>query len=472
MSTKKLITNTLYFGIVPKLPMLINVFLLPILTPFLTTFDYGIHGVITAYTGIMLVIAPLGLNVHLTNSYYEYGNKYNLVWGRVLCYVIISSIICGLVNILLLINVIPLDFSWKLVLLSFLGTIQIFFNANSMLASHLFPIEGNPKPLVFTNLFASLCGIILSFVLIYCYKLGYWGLISGTALSSIVAFILFLKFVWKDFNIRPIFDKNIKHLKYFLSISWPIIPHTLGFLFLTSASRIVMTWHNIDYDDIGLYSHGAQMGDYAIIVTTALVLALNPKMQTSYRAKDYDSYRKLYFLCQMIALVTSVLICIWMNDIYSILIKNEKLAQSSSIACLMCFANVVHPLYIFMSTNAFIEKKTKQLLWLVFIPGVLNLILCNIFIPIYGFRAAVYSTMISYWSQIFIPFAISYYRTTVLQWLKRKKFLLVLLAVIVLSVICSNIISQQMFFVKFAVSAAAVSLFAAVFYRKKYNRVL
>ena len=472
MSTKKLITNTLYFGIVPKLPMLINVFLLPILTPFLTTFDYGIQGVITAYTGIMLVIAPLGLNVHLTNSYYEYGKKFNLVWGRILYYIIATSILCGIINMLLLMCVIPLDYSLQLVALSILGSIEIFFCANSTLASHLFPIEGKPKPLVFTNLFASLCGIALSFVLIFYYKLGYWGLISVTALSSVVSFVLFIRFVWQRYNIKPIIDNKLRHIKYFLNISWPLIPHSLGFLFLTSSSRIVMTWHNIDYDDIGLYSHGTQMGNYAVIVTTALVLALNPKMQTSYRAKDYDSYRKLYFLCQMIALVTSVLICIWMNEIYSILIKNEKLAQSSSIACLMCFANVVNPLYIFMSTNAFIEKKTKQLLWLVFIPGILNLILCNIFIPIYGFRAAVYSTMISYWSQILIPFVIPYYKATVLQWLKRKTILIALLTVIIHSVFGANIISQQIIFIKLIVSAAVVSVFAVVFYGRRLNSVV
>ena len=472
MSTKKIVSNTLYFGIIPKLPILINIFLLPILTPFLTTFDYGIQGVVTAYTGIMLVIAPLGLNVHLTNSYYEYGKKFNLVWGRLLYYILITSMLCGMVNALLLIYVIPLGFSWQLVLLSVLGSIEIFFCANSTLASHIFPIEGKPKPLVFTNLFASLCGISLSFVLIFYYKLGYWGLISVTAVSSVVSFLLFIRFVWKRYNIKPIIDNKLRHIKYFLKISWPLIPHSLGFLFLTSSSRIVMTWHGIDYNDIGLYSHGVTMGNYAVIVTTALVLALNPRMQTSYRAKEFDVYRKLYFLCQMLSLVTSVVICIWMNDIYSLLIKNDNLAQSSTIACLMCFANVVHPLYIFMSTNAFIEKKTKQLLWLVFIPGVLNLILCNIFIPIFGFRAAMYSTMASYWSQILIPLVIPYYRTTVFQWLKRKTFLLALLAIIVLSVIGANIISKQIFFVKLIVSAAVVSLFAVVFYGRKYNRVI
>lgn len=472
MSTKKIISNTLYFGIVPKLPMLINVFLLPIITPFLTPYDYGVQGVIVAYSGIMAVIAPLGLNVHLTNSYYEYGKNFNLVWGRILYYVLLSSFICGIVNLFLLWNVIPMNSSWQLLLLCLLGSVQILFCSNGLLASHLFPIEGKPKPLVFTNLFASICGMTLSFVLIFFFKLGFWGLVSGSALSTVVSFTLFLKFVWRDYNIKPIVDNKIRHIKFFLKISWPIIPHTLGFILLTSSSRIVMTWYGVDYDDIGLYSHGAAMGDYAVIVTSALVLALSPNMQMSYRKKDFDTYKKLYYLCQTVALITSILICIWINDIYFILIKNERLVQSSSIASMMCFANVVQPLYLFMSSNAFIEKRTNQLLWLVFIPGILNLALCSVLIPIYGYRAAVYSTMISYWSQILIPFVVPYYRKTVSQWLSQKQVLIMLLIVIMGSVVLANYISKQLFIIRFAISVIIAALFLVVFVKKKLNKVL
>lgn len=46
-----------------------------------------------------------------------------------------------------------------------------------------------------------------------------------------------------------------------------------------------------------------------------------------------------------------------------------------------------------------------QLLWLVFIPGLLNIILLLIFIPLFGYRVAVITTLISYWTQMFIPFS-------------------------------------------------------------------
>ena len=101
MSTRKIVTNTFYYGVVPKLTMLVSIVMLPLTTPFLSTFDYGVYGVLTSYTSLFVSIAPLGLNVHLTNSYFEMPRHYNLVWGRVLLMMLLSSLCFGLVNMLI-----------------------------------------------------------------------------------------------------------------------------------------------------------------------------------------------------------------------------------------------------------------------------------------------------------------------------------------------------------------------------------
>ena len=130
-----------------------------------------------------------------------------------------------------------------------------------------------------------------------------------------------------------------------LRIALPLVPHTLGFVLLTSSARIVMSQYGVSYDEIGLFSHGSTMGDYATVITSALVTALMPQIQRSYRSKNYKDYRNLYFLCQTVAVITSFVLCIWMPEIYSILIRNARLAQSCDIACMLCFANVVFSFY-------------------------------------------------------------------------------------------------------------------------------
>lgn len=471
MSTRKIVTNTIYYGVVPKLTMLLSIVMLPLTTPFLTTYDYGVYGVLTSYTSIFVSLAPLGLHVHLTNSFFEIPRHYNLVWGRVLMLMLLSSLCFGLLNMAILLFTLPMGFSWEGLALCLVGSVPIFLMANGLLAQHIFPLVERPKPLVFTNLSGGVLGMLVSFVLIYWFRQGYWGLISSGFISTVFVFTVFVKFVWHDFDIRPIWDRNKYRVRHMLKIALPLVPHTLGFVLLTSSARIVMSQYHISYDEIGLFSHGSTMGDYAVVITSALALALMPQIQRTFRNSDFYSYRKLYFLCQAVALVTSFLICIWMPEIYSLLIRNASLAQSCDIACLLCFANVVYSFYVFMSAPAFIEKNTMQILWLVFVPGILNFVLCYMLIPIFGYRAAIWSTIASYWSQLSIPFLVGYYRRSVSQWLGRRWLILIIFVVIALNLVVANTLMHVAIWQKILITIVALTLLS-LFYGRLHLKEL
>ena len=307
--------------------------------------------------------------------------------------------------------------------------------------------------------------MLVSFVMIYYFRLGYWGLIAAGAVSVVFTFSVFVKFVWVDFDIRPLLDRNWQRIKQMVKIALPLVPHTLGFVLLTSSARIVMSQYHISYDEIGLFSHGSTMGDYAVVITTALVTALMPQMQRAYRNTDFKTYRKLYFLCQAVALTSTFCICIWMPEIYALLIRNANLAKSCDIASLLCFANVVFSFYAFMSAPAFIEKKTMQLLWLVFVPGIMNFVLCYALIPFFGYRIAIYSTIISYWTQMMIPFFVGYYKKTVSDWLGNRRLIFFVLAIILSDLLLANALMYTAIWMKIVLTfLTATSLF--LFYRR------
>lgn len=451
--------------------MLVSIVILPLTTPFLTTFDYGVYGVLNSYTSLFVSIAPLGLHVHLTNSFFEYPRSYHLVWGRVLLMILLSSFFFGTLNTGILLFTLPIG-GVEGLLLSMAGSVPIFLLANGLLAQHLFPLVERPKPLVFTNLTGSLLGMFVSFVLIYFFHMGYWGLVSSGAVSGIFAFLVFLKFVWSDYDISPIWDHNKERVLKMLKIALPLVPHTLGFVLLTSSARIVMSQYHVSYDEIGLFSHGSTMGDYAVVITSALATALAPQIQRFFRNSDFRSYRKLYFLCQAVALVTSFMICVWMPEIYGLLIRNAHLAQSCDIACLLCFANVVYSFYIFMSAPVFIEKNTMQLLWLVFVPGILNLVLCYTLIPVFGYRAAIYSTIISYWSQLMIPSFVGYYKKSVQQWLGGRWPIMVVLLLILSDLLIANELMHMVLWLKVVVTLAALSVLWLFYRRSKLSELV
>lgn len=472
MSSAKIIKDSLFYGVVPKLTIFVSVITLPLITPFLTPYDYGISGVLGSYSGLIGALLPLGLHVHLTNSFFELPRNFNLVWGRVLGLMLISAFFFMIVNFLILAFTLPMEFSAKLVLLCAVASIPLLYSPNNILASHLFPLVQKPQPLVLTNLLGSVLGILISFVMIYFFHLGYWGLVVPAVFSGLICNQLFVKYIWKDYNVRPILEHKIKRIKWMLKVGLPLVPHGLGYMFLASSANLVMSQLHVSYDEIGLYNHGCTMGGYAVIVTSALQTAIAPQIQRAYRSKDFLGYRRLYYLCQSVALISSICICIWMPEIYAFLIRNEELRQSCSIASLMCFSNVVMAFYGFLSTPVFIEKNTPQLLWLVFVPGVLNFMLCLIFIPIFGYQTAIYSTIIAYWSQLMIPFFVKYYKLQVKIWMGDLYRIIWVLFILLAGLISAQFFAVLNLWLKSLLTSLFVLLFLFVYRKKRMYEVI
>lgn len=134
MQLKKLLLNTMWFGVVPKLSLVITVIVMPLITPFLDARDYGIVGVISSFTSVFASVCTLGLNVHLTNSYYEFGKNFNLVWGRILFLLILSGAISALLLSLTLLLAIPEIPPRSLLIVIFLSSSPLLLGVNALLA--------------------------------------------------------------------------------------------------------------------------------------------------------------------------------------------------------------------------------------------------------------------------------------------------------------------------------------------------
>lgn len=470
MKVTQIFTNTIWYGLIPKLPVFINVLLLPLITPYLTRFDYGIYGILTSYSGIASLIAVMGLNIHLTNSFYVYKNHFRIIWGRILFILLLSGIIFAAIYGLIISQVLT-DVSGSVKVIAIVCTcIPIAFIANVTIAQHYYPLVYRPLPLVVRNLIASLLGVVVTFVSIYYFRLGFLGWVIGLAVSAITAFILFIPSLWIKERISPIICFDGKRIRRWLRVSLPIIPHSLGFILLGSSDRIIMDFLGVSTEDIGIYTNGYQMGDYAVVFTSAMIISIAPRIQELFRASKFIELKKLYLFCQTITVFVVVMISIWMPQIYQLLIRNPELYTANGIATLICFANIAFPFYTFISTAAFIREDTGKVLYLIFVPGALNIILNLIFIPIYGYQVAVVTTLIAYWSQLMIPYCIPYFRDTARLLFGNLYIPGLLLVIFIVLVIVSYFVAQWELAFKVVASMGAISLFGIYLLKqRKYN---
>ena len=466
VSIKKIFGSTLAFGIIPKIPTAINMMILPIITPYLTLDDYGIWGIVSAYCNFFVSLAPLGLNVHLANSFFEV-KKWKIYWGHILYLFLLSGVLCSVLYIgfiMMELRYVPVYTRLLIALLS-CGPILMF--GTGTISCHLYPLLSKPLPLVLRNLVASLCTIAVTFIVIFYLRLGYWGWILGSFSGSLTAFFLFGYTLLKKEQIYPSKEHNWKRIKYWLKISSPVIPHAIGIMLLASSSRIIMSFYDISLEDIGIFSNGYMMGDYITVVSVALATALSPGTQRAYRENRMNDFRHIYYFCQMTALMFVFLVSCWMPEIYKLIMRNPNLQIAAPIASLICYANVLNPFCNFLAVVVYITKETKQLLWLVFLPGVLNVILCLAFIPIYGYMTAVFSTLISFWSLLLVPFISKFHACNVSKWFGQKWKILVLFLLLLMALIVSNIIKDLSLVFKITItSAVATSYWCLLKYKK------
>ena len=125
-----------------------------------------------------------------------------------------------------------------------------------------------------------------------------------------------------------------------------------------------------------------------------------------------------------------------------------------------------------MSAPVFIEKNTMQLLWLVFVPGILNFVLCYTLIPIFGYRAAIYSTIVSFWSQLMIPFFVGYYKKSVGEWLGDRRLILVILVVVLADLLIANELMHVAIWLKVLLTLVAATLLWLFYKRGRFYELV
>lgn len=471
MKDKDLLKNTLWYGIIPKITTIINVFLLPITTPYLTRADYGLIGVINSYTALFLCICTLGLHMHLPNSYFEYKTKYRLVWRRIFGLILFSCFIFSIIQIIFLLVVLPDTYPYSRILVILLSVVPIFLYSNQLIANNYFVLIERPKPLVTRNLFAGLVGICITFICITFFRLGYLSWLISSAVTSIILFTLFFKPIYLKEQIYPILNPFNQRTRSFLLISLPIIPHAAGHLLLSSSDRIIMSLFNISLDDIGLYTNGYQMGEYVSFVIIGIFTALNPTLQRAFRSDNKKQLRYFFWLTQAVVFTLIILTSLWMHIIYQFLIRNESLQLASNVAVVVVFSFMYFPIYTYMALPVFIEKKTNNILWLVFVPGVINIFLNIIFIPYFGYKCVAYITLIAYWTVPVICFLNPFYRKTIKNMLGEQflKELCFLFLVWVITFYCVITLMQDLSFVILIFVSLSI-LFAFMLYYKTINK--
>lgn len=399
MFLKKLASNTLIYTIAPQIPQIAGLFILPFTTKYLTPLDYGIYGIVSAYLSAFNGISDLGLSINMMNAYFNYPQKWKILWRQYHFYISIWSLVYALILAVILFFLMPVETKSnriEIILLCILPL--IFFKTTNQIAAKYYQFSSNPLYVGIVSALVGVISILLNFYFIVEMKLGYMSWFYTLFLSGVINFIFYFYPLYFKYKIVPIIRVRKIWLVKSLKLSLPVVPHYYSSYLLNTADVLILDQMKVSSSQIGIYNLAYTFGTYVDFLGSAIGQAIGPlytKMFSSKNNKIELGISQVTHLLQYSFIVVFFVICLWLKEVVAILINNDELKSIYSISIIIIMGYAYRPYYWMIITKLQYSGMTKHLWKISFVAGVLNVILNIIFIPLFGIYAAAINTFIA-----------------------------------------------------------------------------
>ncbi len=391
----RLSRHSLIYGIGAGASSIVNFFLLPLYTRYLSPADYGVLEIFTSTLFVLNIFAYLGLGAALVRFYFDSkeDEKRKEIISTVLLFQTASSIILVLVLLAFQEQFSQLIFDTNIYSSFFLIIfISLFFDAGVHITLMLLRARQKSAHYMTAVMarFVISAGLKIYFLVVL--DKGVLGILQADLIAIVIVYLVLVSNVARTISLRFSFSKFKKMLYFGL----PLIPSSLAVWVLALSDRFFLQFLSTP-EQLGLYSIGYKFG---MILQTILVapfaIAWVPFMLDVAKRDDakriFSSVLTYFALIGMfIVLGLSVL-----SEQAIAIMTTPAFHGSHTIIPLIAVSYLLFGFYIVIEGSAHLEKKTKYVPLIIGTGAVLNLALNYLLIPSYGMMGAAVATLISY----------------------------------------------------------------------------
>ena len=362
----------------------------PIFTRVLTTREYGVVSIYASWEAILTIFATLYLHQGVYNNgmakFRSKRDEYNLTMQTTSSALTVALLVIYLFGHNTFNTLMGL--TTNIMLLMF---VDIFFSTAVSFWSIRNRYEFKYKSVVIVTIVTSVLSTLLSLVLVFILK---EARAEAKILGQIIVRVVIYSFIYY-INIKrgkKLFNSHFA--KYALAFNIPLLPHYLSTMILNQSDRIMIS-NMVGLSEAGIYSLAYNAAMLMTIVTTSLNNSFAPWMYEEIAANRFKNIGKsaikiiilVGFLCLAVVLFAPEIITILGSKEYgsAIWVIPPTAMSVLFIFVYCCFANL-----------EFYYEKKKFILIGSLMSAIFNLSLNAIFIPMFGFVAAGYTTLASY----------------------------------------------------------------------------
>lgn len=286
--------------------------------------------------------------------------------------------------------------------------------------------------------------------------------------SSAIFLILYCLIFLVFFIIKGRHKPTLKYWKYIIPIAFPLIIHSLAGQVLSVSDRTMIS-KMCGQDKAGIYSTLYNIASLASILWTAINGSLIPFMFDKLSDKDTakKNLNKIIIPLLVFYAIFALTITFVAPEIVSIL-TNEEYASAVYIIPPIAAGIFLTAIYNIFGNVLSFQKKTYFIMIGTIIAAISNIILNMIFIPIFGFVAASYTTLVCY-----IILAVAFYilmRFSYKEDIVNPMILLLISCITIALCLVSNILYK--FLILRYVIIALVFILVFIFRKKIINLLL
>jgi O-antigen/teichoic acid export membrane protein len=375
----------------------LSVFLLPFLTPYLTSYDFGVWGLVLTYTGLLSGIKDFGLTQLVVNVFFQRKKNYQTIWRLYYGWLLLWSIAFVLIQALVLwVALYYLSHGQKFLIIGIFSFLSFAVDPYVLFIFRFNQLSNKFSAIAFNSLLSGIASIVVVYYLVVKLRMGYmgwvWSFFAAQSLSFIHYWFAALK---SKLKMAPIFAYRPHLFRNAMKVGMPTIPHNYSAYILNASDRMVMDWVKVPIDRIGLYSLGYNIGMVADSIGSAVTMILSALYLKLFSEKKVEVIKKVTFSLQFVFLFVSVLVCIWIKELFPILIKNLTLLEAYKVTFVIILSYAFRPLYVVPVNILGFAGHTNALWKITFSGAVINIALNLMLVPIYGYFVAAITTFFS-----------------------------------------------------------------------------
>ncbi|MGQ7945281.1 lipopolysaccharide biosynthesis protein [Flavobacterium sp. WC2509] len=476
--SKKIIKTTIYYSLGEIVPRIISFLLLPILTKFLNTEEYGIVSYTNSVMTFVFVIATLSLNTFVLKNYYatKDENYRKEIIGSVFLFIFGFNCILIVFQLLFfpfLIDLFNINVPFKPYFQ--LAILNNFFDVISIIPLVLYRVRENAKGFLILSLSRTLLQFLMVYLLVVVYKEGILGSYYARLIINIPFMFIYFYMIYKN----SIFKINFKLIKEALHFTLPILPGSLAFLFVSLSDRVILERY-ISLDELGIFSVAITLATVLNIVIQALYKTFEPVLFKEYFNENFqETNLKLYKIYLLAIFVGAFGASIFSKEFF-IIATSGAFREGYKLVPLFIVSVVIAGVNTYLNILMIADKKQKLVSLVSIISAVISVALNLIFIPYYGCYGAILASAASFlFSNIIFQF-----HTVITKKYIVTQILLMLLVVLIPTIydalfefeLISNIvikiiISLVFIFLSFKILNIDLSFIKSKFFTKKVKEI-